>query len=124
MDVKSGFLNGCIEEEIYVEQPPGFVDFKHPNHVYKMKKALYGLKQAPRSWCERLSKFLIDQSFVRGQVDKTLFIRRSNNELLIIQIYIDGIIFSATNENLYKEFSSSMSKEFEMSMMGDLTFFL
>jgi len=81
MDVKIFFLNGYIEEEIYVDQPPGFVDFKYPNHVYKLKKALSSLKQTPRSCYERLSNFLIEQSFVRVQVDKTLFIKRSNNEL-------------------------------------------
>ena len=108
MDVKSVFLNGYIEEEIYVEQPPGFVDFDHPNHVYKLEKALYGLKQAPRSWYERLSNFLIRKSFVRVQVDKTLFIKRSNNELLPLQIYVDDIVFGTSNESMCKEFSSSM----------------
>ena len=102
MDVKSVFLNGYIEEEIYVDQPLGFVDLEHPNHVYKLKKALYGLKLAPRPWYERLSNFLIGQSFVRGQVDKTLFIKRSNNELVLVQIYVVDIVFGATNEALYK----------------------
>jgi len=79
MDVKSAFLNGYIEEEIYVDQLPDLVDFEHPNHVYKLKKDLYGLKQAPRYWYERLSNFLIEQSFVRVQADKTLFIKTLNN---------------------------------------------
>ena len=126
MDVKSFFLNGHIEEEISVDQPPDFVDFEHPNHVYKLKKALYGLKQAPRSWHERLSNLLTEQSFVRGQVEKTyfFFIKRSNNELLVVQIYVDNIIFGATNETLCKKIPSSMQKEFELSMMGELNFFL
>ena len=124
MDVKSAFLNGYIEEEIYVDQLPDLVDFEHPNHVYKLKKDLYGLKQAPRYWYERLSNFLIEQSFVRVQADKTLFIKTLNNQLLIVQIYVDDIIFGVTNETLCKEFSSSMQKEFEMSMMGELNFFL
>ena len=102
MDVKSSFLNGYIEEEVHVDQPPCFVDYEHPNHVYKLKKALYGLKKAPRSWYERLRNFLIEQSFVRGQVDKTLFIKRSNIELLVVEIYVDDIIFGATNETLCK----------------------
>ena len=84
MDVNSAFLNGYIKEEIYVDEPLGFVDSKHPNHVYKLKKALYGLQQAPRSWYERLSNFLVGKSFVRGQVEKTLFIKRLNNELLYV----------------------------------------
>ena len=89
MDVKSAFLNGYVEEEIYIDQPPSFVDFEHPNHVYKLKKTPCGLKQAPRSWYERLNNFLIGQSFVRGQVDKTLFIKRSYNEFLLVQIYVN-----------------------------------
>jgi len=86
--------------------------------------ARYCLKQEPTSWFERLSNFLIRKSFVRGQVDKTLFIKRSNNELLIVQIYVEDIIFGAINEALCKEFSNFMQKEFEMSMMGELSFFL
>ena len=123
MDVKSAFLNGLIEE-VYVDQPLGFVDYEHPNHVYRLKRALYGLKQAPRSWYDRLSSFLIEQSFTRGQVEKTLFIKKVNSELLIIQIYVNDIIFCVANEILCKEFSSYMQKEFEMYMMEELNFFL
>ena len=100
------------------------MDYKHPNHVYKLKKALYSLKQAPRLWYERLNSFLIEQSFIRGQVDKTLFIKKVSIELLIVQIYVDDIIFGATNEILCKEFSSCMQKEFEMFMTRVLNFFL
>jgi len=82
------------------------------------------LKQAPRSWYERLGSFLTEQSFTRGQVDKTLFIKKVNNELLIVQIYVDDIIFGATNETLCKEVSCCMQKEFEMSMMRELNFIL
>ena len=71
MDVKSAFLNGFINEEVYVEQPPGFESFNFPNHVFKLKKALYGLKQAPRVWYERLSKFLISSGFKMGKIDTT-----------------------------------------------------
>jgi hypothetical protein len=76
MDVKSAFLNGYIQEEVYVDQPPGFKNFEFPNHVYKLKKALYGLKQAPRAWYDRLSKFLLENDFERGKVDTTLFIKK------------------------------------------------
>ena len=76
MDVKSVFLNGYINEEVYVEQPPGFEDNKKPNHVYKLKKALYGLKQAPRAWYERLRDFLLSKGFTMGKVDTTLFIKK------------------------------------------------
>ena len=73
MDVKSAFLNGELEEEVYVEQPPGFIDPKYPNHVYRLDKALYGLKQAPRAWYETLAQFLLESGFKRGTIDKTLF---------------------------------------------------
>ncbi|WCJ31588.1 Retrovirus-related Pol polyprotein from transposon RE1 [Euphorbia peplus] len=124
MDVKSAFLNGYIDEEVYVSQPPGFEDPKFPDHVYKLKKALYGLKQAPRAWYERLTKFLLSKGFVRGCVDTTLFTLKKNKDILIAQVYVDDIIFGATNESLCREFSDHMKAEFEMSMMGELTFFL
>ncbi|KAG2380574.1 Retrovirus-related Pol polyprotein from transposon RE1 Retro element 1 [Vigna angularis] len=124
MDVKSAFLNGFIKEDVYVEQPPGFEDFKFPNHIYKLKKALYGLKQAPRSWYERLSNFLLENDFNRGKVDSTLFIKRVGKHILMIQVYVDDIIFGSTNKSLCEEFAKTMQGEFEMSMMGELTFFL
>lgn len=86
MDVKSAFLNGLLQEEVYVAQPKGFEDPKFPNHVYKLKRALYGLKQAPRAWYERLTQFLINADFKRGSVDSTLFILEKGQEMLIMQI--------------------------------------
>jgi len=124
MDVKSTFLNGVIEEEVFVKQPPGFEDLKHPDHVYKLKKSLYGLKQAPRAWYDRLSNFLIKNDFKRGQVDTTLFRRTLEKDILVVQIYVDDIIFGSTNASLCKKFSKLMQDEFEMSMMGELKFFL
>ena len=124
MDVKSAFLNGLIQEEVYVEQPPGFEIPDKPNHVYKLQKALYGLKQAPRAWYERLSNFLLEKDFSRGKVDTTLFIKRKHNDILLVQIYVDDIIFGSTNDSLCKEFSLDMQSEFEMSMMGELKYFL
>ena len=124
MDVKCAFLNGFLEEEVYVAQPPGFESEEFPNHVYKLDKALYGLKQAPRAWYERLSKYLLENGFQRGLIDKTLFIKTRGNDLLIVQIYVDDILFGATNDSLCKEFSEIMCREFEMSLMGELNFFL
>ncbi|KAK7275147.1 hypothetical protein RIF29_16256 [Crotalaria pallida] len=124
MDVKNAFLNGFINEEVYVKQPPGFENHEFPNHVYKLKKALYGLKQAPRAWYDRLSSFLLEQGFERGKVDATLFIYKSKKDILLVQVYVDDIIFGATNMSLCKKFSDLMKGEFEMSMMGELTFFL
>ncbi|GJU22285.1 retrovirus-related pol polyprotein from transposon TNT 1-94 [Tanacetum coccineum] len=94
MDVKTAFLNGNLREEVYVSQPDGFVDKDKPNHVYKLKKALYGLKQAPRAWYNMLSSFLISQDFSKGSVDPTLCIRRDDKEILLVQIYVDDIIFA------------------------------
>ena len=124
MDVKSAFLNGYIVEEVYVEQPPGFQDHKYPNYVFKLKKALYGLKQAPRAWYDRLSKFLLQNGFSIGKVDTTLFTKTKGVDLIIVQIYVDDIIFGSTNVSLCEEFSKCMHSEFEMSMMGELNYFL
>ena len=124
MNVKSNFLNGFINEEVYVEQPPEFESFNFPNHVCKLKRALYGLKEAPRAWYERLRKFLICSGFKMGKIDTTLFIKPKENDLLIVEIYVDDIIFGATNVSLYEEFAKFMHSEFKMSMMGELNFFL
>ncbi|WVZ83667.1 hypothetical protein U9M48_030793 [Paspalum notatum var. saurae] len=124
MDVKSAFLNGPIQELVYVEQPPGFEDPKKPNHVYKLHKALYGLKQAPRAWYECLKEFLLKNGFEIGKADSTLFTRKFDNDLFVCQIYVDDIIFGSTNKAFCDEFSRIMTKRFEMSMMGELKFFL
>jgi len=124
MDVKSAFLNGYINEEVFVSQPPGFEDYKNPEHVYKLKKALYGLKQAPRQWYERLSEFLLSQGYDRGISDKTLFIKKKKEDIILVQIYVDDIIFGSTNEEMCEAFVVAMKSEFEMSMLGEMNFFL
>jgi hypothetical protein len=124
MDVKSAFLNRPIKEEVYVEQPPGFEDDKYPNHVYKLSKALYGLKQAPRTWYECLRDFLISNSFKVGKADPTPFTKTCNGDLFVCQIYVDNIIFGYTNQKSCEEFSRVMMQKFEMSMMGELNYFL
>ncbi|GJZ96430.1 retrovirus-related pol polyprotein from transposon TNT 1-94 [Tanacetum coccineum] len=124
MDVKSAFLNGFINEEVYVAQLPGFIDFEKPNHVFKLKKALYGLKQAPKSWYDRLKAFLLDHLYTMGLVDNTLFTKKRNSHIIIVQIYVDDIIFGSTCQELCDDFSKIMHDEFEMSMMGELNFFL
>jgi hypothetical protein len=124
MDVKSAFLNGPIKEEVYVEQPPGFEDSEYPNHVYRLSKALYGLKQAPRAWYECLRDFLIANGFKVGKADPTLFTKTLANDLFVCQIYVDDIIFGSTNESTCEEFSRIMTQKFEMSMMGELKYFL
>jgi hypothetical protein len=97
MDVKSVFLNGFINELVYVNQPPWFEDTKYPNHVYRLSKALYGLKQGPRAWYERLWDFLIENGFTIGKVDTTLFTKKLNEEIFICQVYVNDIIFGSTN---------------------------
>ncbi|KAD0241433.1 hypothetical protein E3N88_44569 [Mikania micrantha] len=124
MDVKSAFLYGKIKEEVYVCQPPGFEDNKHPDWVYKLDKALYGLKQAPRAWYDTLSTFLLQNNFTRGSIDKTLFIKKVGQHKLLVQIYVDDIIFVSSDPKLCADFTELMTKHFEMSAMGELQFFL
>jgi hypothetical protein len=109
MDVNSAFMNGILQEEVY---------------VYKLKKALYGLKQAPRAWYERFTTYLLEKGFTRGQVDQSLFIRNQGNHKLIAQIYVDEIIFGAILDSQAHEFAEEMKQEFEMSMIGELTYFM
>ncbi|GJS36674.1 putative ribonuclease H-like domain-containing protein [Tanacetum coccineum] len=124
MDVKSAFLYGKIEEEVYVCQPPGFEDPEFPDKVYKVEKALYGLHQAPRAWYETLSTYLLENGFKRGKIDKTLFIKRVKGDILLVQVYVDDIIFGSTRKEMFIEFEKMMQKRFQMSFIGELTFFL
>ncbi|GJS50265.1 retrovirus-related pol polyprotein from transposon TNT 1-94 [Tanacetum coccineum] len=124
MDVKTAFLYGPLKEEVYVNQPDGFVDPYHPDKVYRLKKALYGLKQAPRAWYDELSNFLVSKGFSKGSIDPTLFITKHGEDILLVQIYVDDIIFGSTNPKLSKRFGKLMHSKFDMSMMGELKFFL
>ncbi|GJS64404.1 putative ribonuclease H-like domain-containing protein [Tanacetum coccineum] len=124
MDVKSAFLYGTIDEEVYVSQPPGFVDPKCPKKVYKVVKALYGLHQAPRAWYATLSTFLLKSGYRRGTIDKTLFIKKDKNDIMLVQVYVDDIIFGSTKKSWCDEFEALMKSRFQMSSMGELTFFL
>ncbi|KAI3696663.1 hypothetical protein L6452_29123 [Arctium lappa] len=124
MDVKSAFLNGVLKEEVYVSQPEGFVSTENPHYVYFLDKALYGLKQAPRAWYDALSSFLVKSGFSKGKIDTTLFIKREKKDIILVQIYVDDIIFGSTNPKYCQNFSALMSKHFQMSMMGQMNFFL
>jgi hypothetical protein len=123
-DVKSTFLNGDLEEEVYMEQPKGFSLTDNPNYVCKLKKALYGLKQAPRSWYFRLDKFLQDKGFKKDTIDSNLYIKSEDDNLLVVLVYVEDIIFGCTNESSVQWFAYSMQTEFEMSMIGELSYFL
>ncbi|GJV46601.1 retrovirus-related pol polyprotein from transposon TNT 1-94 [Tanacetum coccineum] len=112
-----------LQRRVYVSFQR-IVDQDDPSHVYKLKKALYGLKQAPRAWYDMLSSFLISQQFSKGVVDPTLFTRHAGNDILLVQIYVDDIIFASTNIAMYDEFANQMTNKFKMSMIGQMSFFL
>ncbi|GJR59532.1 putative ribonuclease H-like domain-containing protein, partial [Tanacetum coccineum] len=124
MDVKSAFLYGKIDEEVYVSQPPGFLDPKYPEKVYKVVKALYGLHQAPRAWYATLSTFLLKNGYRRGTIDKTLFLKKDKHDIILVQVYVDDIIFGSTKKSWCDEFEALMKSRFQMSSIGELTFFL
>nr|GFB44705.1 retrovirus-related Pol polyprotein from transposon TNT 1-94 [Tanacetum cinerariifolium] len=123
MDVKIAFFHGSLKEDVYVCQPEGFIDAEQPSHVYKLKKALYGLKQAPRVWYDELSTFLLQNHFFKGTIDPMLFIRRFHDDILVVHVYVDDIIFGSTHPMYIKLFSHFMKSRFEMSMMREMTFF-
>jgi hypothetical protein len=124
MHVKSDFLNGVIQEEVYVSQPPGFESPKYPNRVYKLSKALYELKQAPLAWYARLKMFLLEHRYIMGSADKTIFTLNHDTDFLLVQIYVYDIIFCGSSHTLVSRFQEMMESEFQMSMMEELTFFL
>jgi hypothetical protein len=112
MDVKSAFLNGVLEEEVYVRQPLRFESEKYHHRVYKLMKALYGLKQAPRAWYGRLRGFLFERGFEMGKVDQTLFLLRQGRDILIVQVYVDDIVFGGSSNSLVARFADDMIREF------------
>ncbi|GJV72715.1 putative ribonuclease H-like domain-containing protein [Tanacetum coccineum] len=124
MDVKSAFLYSQIEEEVYMCQPLGFEDPDHPDKVYKVVKALSGLHQAPKAWYDTLANYLLSNGFQKGKIDQKLFIKRHKGNIFLVQIYVDDIIFGSTLKELCDKFEKLMQDKFQMSSMGELTFFL
>ncbi|GKB47952.1 retrovirus-related pol polyprotein from transposon TNT 1-94 [Tanacetum coccineum] len=124
MDVKTAFLHGSLKENVYVCQPEGFIDVDHPSHVNKLKKALYGLKQALKAWYDEWSTFLLQNNFSKGTIDPTLFTRHFDDDILMVQIYVDDIIFGSTNPRYTQRFSDLMKSRFKISMIREMTFFL
>ncbi|KAL0356283.1 UNVERIFIED_CONTAM: Retrovirus-related Pol polyprotein from transposon RE1 [Sesamum radiatum] len=124
MDVKSAFLNGYIDEEIYVEQPQGFVAKGCEEKVLRLKKALYGLKQAPRAWYSRIDNYFMNQGFRRSLSEPTLYVKRQGNDTLIVSLYVDDLIYTGNNEKMIHDFKEDMMKTFEMSDLGLMHFFL
>ncbi|GJU51253.1 retrovirus-related pol polyprotein from transposon TNT 1-94 [Tanacetum coccineum] len=124
MAVKTAFLNGPLKEEVYVAQPDGFVDLAHPKKVYRLRKSLYRLKQASRAWYDELSNFLMFKGFTKDTIDPTLFTIRYEEDVLLVKIYVDDIIFGFTNPKFSKRFEKLMHSRFEMSLMREMKFFL
>nr|GEX46863.1 putative ribonuclease H-like domain-containing protein [Tanacetum cinerariifolium] len=124
MDAKSAFLYGTLDEEVYVMQPPGFQDPEFLARVYKVEKAMYGLHQSHRAWYGTLSKYLFTNGFQRGIINQTLFIRKHKGDFLLVQVYVDDIIYGSSNLQLCREFEALMHEKFQMSAMGKLNFFL
>jgi hypothetical protein len=124
MDVKSSFLNGELEKEVYIEQPKGFQLSENADYVCKLKKALYGLKQAPKAWYSRLDKYVQQAGFRKGSADSDLYIKVSQGNILLIEVYVDDIIFGSDDDRLSQKFAKDMQNEFEMSLLGELSFFM
>jgi hypothetical protein len=124
MDVKSSFLNGELEEEVYIEQPEGFQLSENIDYVCKLNKTLYGLKQAPRSWYSRLDKYLQQARFRKESAYNNLYIKMSQGNILLIEVYVDDIILGSDDDRLSQKFAKDMQNEFEMSLLGELSFFL
>eukprot|EP00253_Pinus_taeda_P001492 PITA_01492 len=124
MDVKSAFLNGDLDEEVYIEQPDGFILGNDPKLVCRLKMSLYGLRQAPRVWYYQMDKYLHQQGFTKGSTDSNIYIKIDNDKFLILVVYVDDIIFGSNEENISQNFALVMQKEFEMSLLGELTYFL
>ncbi|KAL0440932.1 UNVERIFIED_CONTAM: Retrovirus-related Pol polyprotein from transposon RE2 [Sesamum radiatum] len=124
MDVKSAFLNGYIDEEIYVEQPQGFIAKGSEEKVLRLKKALYGLKQTPRAWYSRIDKYFMDRGFRRSLSEPTLYIKSQGTDTLIVSLYVDDLIYIGNNEKMIQVFKEDMMKTFEMSDLGLMHFFL
>jgi hypothetical protein len=123
MDVKTTFLNGVIEEEVYIEQPQGFEVQYRKTHVFKLKKALYGLKQAPRAWYGRIGSFLTSLGFTKSKSDSNLYLKVMNDETIILLLYVDDL-FLTKEENLIIECKKKLVVEFEMKDLGLMHYFL
>jgi len=124
LDVKSAFLNGELEEEIYVEQPPGFLTQGKEDKVCRLRKALYGLKQAPRAWYSKIDSYFLEQGFKRSKNEHTLYVKKEHGDLLIISLYVDDLLVTGNNPKMILTFKEEMKKRFEMTDLGLMNFFL
>ena len=125
LDVKSAFLHGELTEPVFIDQPPGYIQPGNEHKVYKLRKALYGLKQAPRAWYSRIEAFFLKIGFKKCPFEQTLFIQiREGGKILIVCLYVDDLIFTGNNEDMFLEFKNSMMKEFDMTDLGRMSYFL
>ena len=124
MDVKSAFLNGVLEEEVYLEQPPGYMKIGEEKKVLKLKKALYTLKQAPRAWNTRIDTYFKENGYKQCPHEHSLYTKKSGGNVILVALYVDDLIFSGNNDEMIEEFKSTMTREFEMTDLGLLKFLL
>jgi hypothetical protein len=125
MDVKSAFLNGPREEEVYVVQPPGFIVKNQESKVYRLRKALYGLKQAPRAWNKRIDKFLSETGFIRCMTEHGVYVKKDSVKgIIVLCLYVDDLLITGNNEAHINEFKLALNKEFEMTDLGHMSYFL
>jgi hypothetical protein len=123
MDVKSAFLHGDLQEEIYMEKPPGYVQ-NDSSLVYHLKKSLYGLKKAPRAWYAKMDNFLIDIGFSRCHSDPNVYTKKVGSHLIILVLYVDDLILTGSDSKLLNHVKTSLKKKFEMTDLGFLHYFL
>ncbi|GJW10007.1 reverse transcriptase [Tanacetum coccineum] len=124
MDVKSTFLNGLLEEEVYVEQPEGYVAKGQEGKVLRLKKALYGLKQAPRAWNTRIDKYFQEHGFTKCLSEYALYVKFENKSILLACLYVDDLIFTGNSQSMIDELKKSMTREFEMTDIGLMSYYL
>ena len=124
LDVKSAFLYGELQEEVYVNQPPGFVRKGNENKVYRLKKALYGLKQAPRTWYTRINSVFAKLGFEKCPYEHTLYAKKNNNKILIVCLYMDDLIYTGSDSQMIEEFKKQMKHEFDMTDIGKMNYYL
>jgi hypothetical protein len=124
MDVKSTFLNETLEEEVYVEQPEVFMLLENQDYVCNLKRVMYGLKQAPSAWFSRLDQYLQKQEYKRGTTQNDIYIKIEDQTMIFVVVYVDHIIFGSNLTTLRRKFATKMQEEFEMSMLGELSFLL